>query len=70
MVLINSKFMFNSKATANGDRYVREYLNVSGSGFQTASNRKRSYTEHCSHIIEQAVPPCYSILLSCAIRAI
>ena len=25
-VLLYSKFMFNSKATANGDRYVREYL--------------------------------------------
>ena len=25
-VLLYSKFMFYSKATANGDRYVREYL--------------------------------------------
>ena len=25
-VLLYSEFMFNSKATANGDRYVREYL--------------------------------------------
>ena len=25
-VLLYSKFMFNSKATANGDRYVREHL--------------------------------------------
>ena len=26
-VLLYSKFMFNSKATANGNRHVREYLN-------------------------------------------
>ena len=26
-VLLYSKFMFNSKATANGNRYVREHLN-------------------------------------------
>ena len=25
-VLLYSKFMFNSKATANGNRYVREHL--------------------------------------------
>ena len=25
-VLLYSKFMFNSKATANGNRHVREYL--------------------------------------------
>ena len=28
-VLLYSKFMFNSKATANGNRYVREHLQVS-----------------------------------------
>ena len=28
-VLLYSKFMFNSKATVNGNRHVREYLNQS-----------------------------------------
>ena len=52
-VLLYSKFMFNSKATANGDRYVREYLQGLTRGLLLFGLRTTVFWTATMHIVEK-----------------